>query len=194
MGSDGKLKGKVAIVTGRSRGIGKAISIALAGDGAVVAVNYAGNVAAANETVGAIEAAGGRAVAVKADIGSSADVSALFDQTEKALGPVNIVVHNAGIILSNMPSILDTTEEEWDSIFNANAKGTFLVCKEAGKRLSSGGRIITTSSSLVGALKIGKGPLSSANFLLHSTWCKIIFNFRIGSTSCQMVKGRVLVD
>lgn len=162
MASEGKLKGKVALVTGGSRGIGKEISLALAGDGASVVVNYAGNDKAANETVSQITATGAKAIAVKGDVSKAADVQAAFDKTVEAFGAVHIVVHVAGILLDNYPLIIDTTEEEWDRIFTTNSKGTFLVVKEAAKRLGSGGRIITTSSTLVGTLMSRYGAYSSS--------------------------------
>ncbi|CAM6116213.1 unnamed protein product [Calypogeia fissa] len=161
MATEGRLKGKVALVTGGSRGIGKEISIALASDGAAVVVNYAGNDSAATETVGLITSTGAKAIAVKGDISKSADVIAAFDKAVQTFGAVNIVVHVAGIGLDNYPSIVDTTEAEWDRIFATNAKGTFLVTKEAAKRLGPGGRIITTSSSLTGFIRPGYGAYTA---------------------------------
>lgn len=162
MASGGKLKGKVALVTGGSRGIGREISVALAADGASVVVNYAGNEVAAEETVSLIEETGSKAIAVKGDVSKSADVKATFDKAVEAFGALHIVVHVAGILLPTYPSLLVTTEEEWDSTFATNAKGTFLVGKEAGNRLGPGGRIITTSSSLAGSLRPGYGAYSAS--------------------------------
>ncbi|CAM6117722.1 unnamed protein product [Calypogeia fissa] len=152
MASEGKLKGKVALVTGGSRGIGREIALALAGDGASVVLNYAGNEAAANEAVGLIKALGAKVIAVKGDVSKEADVVATFDKAVEAFGAVHIVMHMAGILLDNYPLIVNTTEEEWDRTFMINAKGAFLVCKEAAKRLGPGGRIVATSTSVVGTL------------------------------------------
>ncbi|CAM6126639.1 unnamed protein product [Calypogeia fissa] len=162
MASEGKLKGKVALVTGGSRGIGREIALALAGDGASVVLNYAGNEAAANEAVGLIKATGAKAIAVKGDVSKEADVVATFDKAVEAFGAVHIVMHMAGVLLDNYPLIVNTTEEEWDRTFTVNAKGAFLVCKEAAKRLGPGGRIVATSSSLVGTLMPRYGAYSSS--------------------------------
>ena len=140
-----RLQGKVALVTGASRGIGRAIAVRLGRDGAAVVVNYAGNQQAAQETVVAIEAAGGRAVAVQADVGKRADVEWLFDETFQHFGRLDILVNNAGIMF-NKP-LAEVTEEEFDRIFAVNVKGTFFACQQAAKRMADGGRIINFSSS-----------------------------------------------
>ncbi|KAG6555498.1 hypothetical protein Mapa_002733 [Marchantia paleacea] len=141
---------KVAIVTGGSRGIGREVSLSLAANGWSVVVNFAGNVEAADSLVAQIEEnwGAGKAVAVKGDVSVAADVKNVFDRAEEAFGHVNAVVNFAGIMLTNYPKLADTAEEEWDRIFTINTKGTFLVCKEAEKRVVSGGRILTCSSSL----------------------------------------------
>ena len=139
------LQGKVALVTGASRGIGRAIAVRLGRDGAAVVVNYAGSQQAAQETVAAIEAAGGHAVAVQADVGKRADVERLFDETYRHFGRLDILVNNAGIMF-NKP-LAEVTEEEFDRIFAVNVKGTFLACQQAARRMADGGRIINFSSS-----------------------------------------------
>ena len=94
------LQGKVALVTGASRGIGRTVAVRLGRDGAAVVVNYAGSQQAARETVAAIEEAGGRAVAVQADVGKRADVERLFDETFQHFGRLDILVTNAGIMFN----------------------------------------------------------------------------------------------
>ena len=140
-----RLDGTAALVTGASRGIGRAIAVRLGQDGAAVVVNYSGNHEAARETVSAIEAASGRAVAVQADVGKVADIQRLFDATFDHFGGLNILVNNAGIMF-NKP-VADVTEEEFDRIFAINVKGTFFACQQAARRMADGGRIINFSSS-----------------------------------------------
>ncbi len=140
-----RLDGKVALVTGASRGIGRAIAMRLGHDGAAVVVNYSGNHSAARETVAAIEAASGRALAVQGDVGKVGDIQLLFDATFDHFGGLNILVNNAGVMF-NKP-VAEVTEEEYDRIFAVNVKGTFFACQQAAKRMSDGGRIINFSSS-----------------------------------------------
>ena len=140
-----RLDGKVALVTGASRGIGRAIAVRLGRDGAAVVVNYSGNHKAARETVAAIEAASGRAVAVQGDVGKVGDIQRLFDAAFEHFGKLDILVNNAGIMF-NKP-VADVTEEEYDRIFAVNVKGTFFACQQAAKRMADGGRIINFSSS-----------------------------------------------
>jgi 3-oxoacyl-[acyl-carrier protein] reductase len=140
-----RLQGKVALVTGASRGIGRAIAVRLGRDGAAVVVNYAGSQQAAQETVAAVEAGGGRAVTVQADVGKVADVERLFDETFQHFGRLDILVNNAGIMF-NKP-LAEVTEEEFDRIFAVNVKGTFFACQQAARRMADGGRIINFSSS-----------------------------------------------
>ena len=139
------LSGKVAIVTGSSRGIGRAVALRLARDGAAVVVNYAGGAAAAGEVVAEIEKAGGRALAVKADVSKVADVTRLFDEAIGRFGKVDVLVNNAGLILYKL--LADTTEEEFDRLFAVNVKGTYFACQQAAKRMADGGRVVNFSSS-----------------------------------------------
>src|SRR5437764_1333660 len=118
MATTAGLSGKVAIVTGASRGIGRAIAQRLASEGAAVVVNYAGNAAAASEGVAAIEKSGGKALAVQADVSSVADVTRLFDEATDGFGKVDILVNNAGLILYKL--LADTTEAEFDRLFAVN--------------------------------------------------------------------------
>ena len=139
------LSGKVAIVTGSSRGIGARIATRLAQAGAGVVVNYAGRRDAAEQVVQSIEAGGGRALAVQGDVSKPQDVRALFDAAVERFGRVHILVNNAGIILYKR--LDQTTDEEFGRLFAVNVKGVFNALREASRRLEDGGRIINFSSS-----------------------------------------------
>lgn len=139
------LNGKVALVTGASRGIGRAIALRLAQDGASVVVNYAGGTQQAQETVGLIERAGGKASPVQADVSKVGDVKRLFDACFEKFDKLDILVNNAGMMFTK--PVVEVGEAEFDRIFAVNVKGTFLCCQEAAKRMAEGGRIINLSSS-----------------------------------------------
>jgi 3-oxoacyl-[acyl-carrier protein] reductase len=142
---DQELKGKVAIITGASRGIGLAIAERLAKAGASVAVNYASSAREAQELVSEIKSAGGNAIAIPADVSRVPEIVRLFDETIKQFGKVDILVNNAGIMFNKPVSAV--TEEEYERIFAVNVKGTFFACQQAATRLTEGGRIINVSSS-----------------------------------------------
>jgi 3-oxoacyl-[acyl-carrier protein] reductase len=144
------LKGKVALVTGASRGIGRAIAKRLAESGASVVINYANNAVEAQKVVAEIVAAGGQALAIQADIGHVPDVVRLFDEAIGHFGKLDILVNNAGILF--IKSVGATTEAEFDRIFGINVKGTFFACQQAATRLAEGGRIINFSSSVTARL------------------------------------------
>jgi 3-oxoacyl-[acyl-carrier protein] reductase len=139
---------KVAIVTGSSKGIGAAVAERLAADGMAVIVNYASSAAPAQALVAKIEDAGGRAVAVKADIASLAEVRSLFDAAEETFGGVDVLVNNAGIM--PLAPVAKTSDELWNQIVAINLTGAFYSLREAAQRLREGGRIVSFSSSMVG--------------------------------------------
>lgn len=139
------LKGKVALVTGASRGIGRAIAERLGRDGVAVAVNYSVNSAEADKVAGAIEASGGKAFAIQADVGRVPEIVRMFDETLARFGKLDILVNNAGIMPRNPVSAV--SEDEFDCVFAVNVKGTFFACQQAATRLAEGGRIINMSSS-----------------------------------------------
>ncbi|MEG4113209.1 MULTISPECIES: SDR family oxidoreductase [unclassified Microcoleus] len=144
------LAGKVAIVTGASRGIGRAIALRLSQEGASVVVNYARGVEQAKEVVSAIEAASGKALAVQADVSKTAEIRDLFDRTLETYSQIDILVNNAGVILYK--PVAEVTEAEFDNLFAINVKGTFFACQEAAKRMADGGRIVNFSSSTTAML------------------------------------------
>jgi 3-oxoacyl-[acyl-carrier protein] reductase len=142
------LAGKVAIVTGASRGIGRAIAERLAQDGANVVINYAHSADKVQEVVSAIKAKGGQALAVQAHMGQVTDVRRLFQETIDRFGQLDILINNAG----NVPfkPLVEVTEEEFDKLFALNAKGPFFAMQEAARRMSEGGRIVNISSGITG--------------------------------------------
>ncbi|HMF75302.1 MAG TPA: SDR family oxidoreductase [Bryobacteraceae bacterium] len=138
---------KIAIVTGASRGIGRAVARRLAQDGFTVIVNYAGNAAKADETVAEIKAAGGQAVAVQGDIANAADMERLFKTTVDSYNKVDVVVNNAGIM--PLSPIAKGDVELFDKVIATNLRGAFLVLGQAAQHVSPGGRIISFSSSVL---------------------------------------------
>jgi hypothetical protein len=121
----GVLAGKLALVTGGSRGIGRAIVERLAGDGAAVVFSFLRNQTAAEEVVATVQAAGGKALAVRADLGRLTDVRRLFDQAERHLGGLDILVNNASVVVT--ASVAEATEQDYDQVMAVNAKGTFFA-------------------------------------------------------------------
>jgi 3-oxoacyl-[acyl-carrier protein] reductase len=137
------LNGRVALVTGSSRGIGRAIAVAMAGAGADVAINY---VTGAGDVQREIEAAGRRCLAAPADVGIASEVARLVRSAEEELGPIDILVNNAGI--ARPQKIEDITEDDWDEILRVNLKSCFLVTQAVlpGMRARRWGRIVNVSS------------------------------------------------
>ena len=139
---------RCAIVTGSSKGIGAAVAERLARDGFAIVVNYANGAEAADALAAKIKAAGGQAIAVRADVSDPAAVVALFDQAEQAFGGVNILVNNAGIM--KLKPLVETEDALFDQHIAVNLKGTFNGLREASRRMRDGGRIVSFSSSVVG--------------------------------------------
>ena len=162
---------RVALVTGGSGGIGRAVVRRLAADGFAVAVHYAGNEAAAKALVAEVEQAGGQAIAVNGDVADEAAMTAAFDATEAAFGGVDVVVNTAGIMLLSPIATLDLAD--LDRMHRTNVRGTFVVSKLAANRLRRGGALINFSTSVTrtqlpayGAYVAGKAAVEGMTLIL----------------------------
>ncbi|MFB7155253.1 MULTISPECIES: 3-oxoacyl-[acyl-carrier-protein] reductase [unclassified Lysinibacillus] len=155
-----KLEGKVAVVTGASRGIGRSIALKLANEGAKVVVNYSGSQAKAEEVVATIQENGGEAIAVQASVSKTEEVTALMDAAVKTFGSLDILVNNAGITRDNL--LMRMKEDEWDDVLDTNLKGVFLCTKAVTRQMMKqrAGRIINISS-IVGVA----GNAGQANYV-----------------------------
>ncbi|KAL5767922.1 hypothetical protein ACOSQ2_014705 [Xanthoceras sorbifolium] len=174
------LEGRLVVVTGASRGIGKAIAGHLHSLGARVAINYASNSTEADLLVSELNTsntyAQPQAIAVRADISDPDQVKLLFDRTEQEFSSkIHILVHCAGVLDPKYPALANTTVEDWDKTFNVNTKGAFLCSKEAANRLvrGGGGRIILISTSVVGGLFQGYGAYAASKAAVE-TMAKIM--------------------
>lgn len=149
-----------AIVTGSSRGIGRAIARRLASDGASVLVNYVTDEEAARDTNDAIDAEGGDAIVVQGDVREADDVERLFDEAEAAFGRVDIVANVAGVSVCG--PIAEFTDADFDRVFDVNAKGSFVVLREAANRIADGGRIVDVSTVGTARGGAGTGPYAGS--------------------------------
>lgn len=158
----GHLEGKVALVTGASRGIGRGIALRLAQDGAAVAVNYRSNPAAADAILADIAGAGGHAIAVPGDVSISSDVAAMLDRTVKELGGIHILVNNAGIAADMLTVRL--SEEDWDRVVDTDLKGAFLTTKASLRPMmrQRWGRIINIASVVAYTGNAGQASYAAA--------------------------------
>ena len=156
------LSGKIAIVTGGSRGIGAAIATRLPADGASVAVNYASHRAEADDVVQKIVQAGGNGIAIQADVSKTEDVRLLFKEVAERFEGLDMLINNAGATHIRPMPIADATDETYDETFAVNTKGTFLCLREAAKRIRSGGRIVNLSSTGVFSAHPGYAIYSAA--------------------------------
>ncbi|MDP1977697.1 SDR family oxidoreductase [Undibacterium sp.] len=147
---------KTAIVTGGSRGIGQAISLRLAADGFAVVVNYAGNPVKAQETVSAIQANGGKAIAVQGDVSKAEDVAQLFATAKEVFGRIDLVVNSAGSM--SMTTINVSNIDAFDKLIAINLRGNFLVLAQAAQHVEKGGRIIALSTSVIAKSFPAYGP------------------------------------
>lgn len=142
--STSRLDGKVALVTGSSRGMGKQNALELAHRGADVVINYASSAAAAEEAVKEIEKLGRKAIAIKADMSKVDQIASLFDEAVAHFGRLNIVVSNSGV--ESFGHISKITPEEFDRVFSVNTRGQLFVAQQAYRHLSEGGRLVMLSS------------------------------------------------
>jgi len=151
---------KTAIITGASKGIGKATAILLGSNQINVVVNYKQDATGAQDAVQTIEKQGGRAIAVQADISVPAEVTQLFDAAIGQFGQVDILINNAGVLLTK--PIADITEADFDTVFTVNVKGVFFAMKEAAARLADNGSVINLSSTTTRALFPNYGLYSAS--------------------------------
>jgi NAD(P)-dependent dehydrogenase (short-subunit alcohol dehydrogenase family) len=158
----GVLEGRVALVTGASRGLGRAIALEIAGQGAAVAVNYLSSKALAAAVVAEIEAIGARSVAIQADVSDAAECQLLVEATEAALGPIDILVNNAGIVRPRM--VHRMTTGEWDEVLSANLDSAFYLSGPVmrGMRERRYGRVINIASVMGQQAKLGSANYSAA--------------------------------
>ncbi len=147
------MAGEAALVTGASRGIGKAVALRFAREGYAVAVNYRQDRAGAEEVLKEIRGFGGRALGIAANVADRAEVQRMMESVEKELGPLTVLVNNAGIVLRK--SFLDTTDEEWEETFRTNVRAIFITSQEAARRMIPRGRgFIVNISSISGHVAV----------------------------------------
>ncbi len=187
--------GKVAVVTGSSRGIGRAIALRLAREGAQVVVNCRDNEAAAQEVVQQIEAAGGVAIAVKADVSHGAEAQGLIDAAMKAFGRVDILVNNAGTTRDTL--LMRMNEEDWDVVIDTNLKGTFQCIKAVSRQMMRQryGRIVNITSVAGIAGNAGQANYASAKAGIIGLTKSVAKELGSRGITCNAVApGLVLTD
>ncbi|KAJ6797837.1 short-chain type dehydrogenase/reductase-like [Iris pallida] len=193
------LAGRVAIVTGASRGIGRGIVLHLSSLGARLVLNYSTNSALADQLAAEINASSpNSAVPVQADVSDPSAAKALFDAAEASFGsPVHILVHNAAIVDPNYPSLAATPLADFDRVFAVNARGAFLCLREAANRVArgGGGRIVALSSSLVGSLMPGYGAYTASKAAVEAMVRTMAKELRgTGITANCVAPGAVATD
>ncbi|MBG0823105.1 SDR family oxidoreductase [Planomonospora sp. ID91781] len=151
---------RVAVVSGGSRGIGKAIALALAARGCAVVVGFQGSASAAARVAEEITASGGRAIPVRADVADEGAVAEMFDAAERSFGGVDVVVNSAGRL--SLSPIADLDLDELDALHRTNIRGAFVMAREAARRLRAGGALVNLSTSVVGLQFPGYGAYAAS--------------------------------
>lgn len=157
--------GRIALVTGASRGVGRAIVLRLARDGATVVINYRSNSAAATEVVETIQRAGGQAVAVPADISDPAQLRGLFDEAERRFGPLDVVVSNVGTARFGL--LVDAELTDFDAVFTTNTRAGFVALRESARRVRDGGRVVAVSAGFTVTHQPGTGLYAASKAALE---------------------------
>ncbi|WP_312115636.1 SDR family oxidoreductase [Brevibacillus reuszeri] len=147
---DKAFDGRVVLITGASRGIGRSMAERFAREGAKVIINYNSNKSLAEEAVRHIQSEGGEAVAISADLSKVAEVNKLIEESLRVYGKIDVLINNAGLMITK--PLEAVTEEDFDRLFATNVKGTFFACQRAAQHMTSGGRIINFSTSVTGAM------------------------------------------
>jgi 3-oxoacyl-[acyl-carrier protein] reductase len=188
-----RLKDKIAVVTGAGRGIGRAVAIAFAREGADVLVNYVSNSATADEVVAEIEKLGRKAIAVKADVASTADAQNMIETAVNELGGVDILVNNAGVSIPAM--LLKMTEEQWDRILNIHLKGTFTCTQAAARHMKEkkSGKIINVISTAglfgtIGQINYASAKAGIIGFTKSASRELGRYNINVNAISCGVIK------
>jgi 3-oxoacyl-[acyl-carrier protein] reductase len=158
-------QGKVALVTGGSRGIGRAVAERLGAGGASVLVNYRSDETAAAEVVAAIEHSGGKAVAVRADVSDPGELRSVFDAAEAHFGALDVVVSNVGT--ARFAPLVDATDDDFDTVFATNTRAGFVALREAARRIRDGGRIVAISAGVTRTHRPGSGVYAASKAALE---------------------------
>jgi 3-oxoacyl-[acyl-carrier protein] reductase len=183
-----RLQGKVAMVTGGTRGIGRGTALSLAREGADLVINYSKDQAAADRTTADLEALGGRVLTVRADVGDLGQLKSLLGRTEETFGKVDILVSNAGI--GQRHQIVDTPDEEWERVMNVDARATFVLARALlpGMIARRFGRVVTISSIIA---KTGIGGSSFATYAAAKA-ALIAFTFGIAREGAPYVTANAI--
>ena len=190
--------GRTAVVTGASRGIGRDIALGLGADGANVVVNYVASTAAAEATVDAVNAAGGRAIACQADVAKAADVARLMAAALDAFGAIDILVNNAGANADG--ALLELAEADWDAVIAVNLKGAFLCTQAAGRAMTAAGRGAIVNVSAVTGVDARKGAANycvskaGLNMLTKCAALELAPDVRVNGLALGYIRSDLLED
>jgi len=195
----GPFQDQVVLVTGASRGIGRATALAFAAQGTHVAVNYRGDEAGAQDTIATILAAGGRATLARADVSQPVEVARLVNEIEERLGAIEVLVNNAGTV--NRQSFLDVSLEAWDAVFATNVRGVFYLSQLVARRMAPRGRgtIIHVSSILARQTIRGRTAYAASKGALESLTRAMAldlapYGIRVNAVAPGLIRTEMLLD